>query len=154
MKICTHCLSVFSESEVVNEGYIYDDTPYGRFALATDHTLSGCLECGGELVEAKRCKICGEWIPEDSLDICDVCLEDGTNLDNALEYGAEATESVELNGFLAELGKDTIEKVLTLYLRGQEKIMGDRKVLERYVSAVQDEFIDFIIEKETVTVGG
>ena len=153
MKICERCNAVYTDEEAIVEGYIYDDTAFGRVAIATDNHLCRC-ECGGELTEAKRCKICGEWIPEDSPDICDVCIEEHTTLDNALEYGAEATESVELNGFLAELGADLIEQVLTVYIKGREKTMGDRKVLERYVSAVKDEFIDFIIEKETVTVGG
>lgn len=153
MKVCERCNRVYTDEEAIVEGYIYDDTAFGRVAIATDHHLGKC-ECGGELTEAKRCRICGEWIPEDSLSICDVCLEDSTNLDNALEYGAEATESVELNGLLAALGKDTIEKVLTIYLRGQEKIFGNTGAVEGYVNAVKDEFIDFIIEKENVTVGG
>ncbi len=152
MKICTHCLSVFSESEVVNEGYIYDDTPYGRFALATDHTLSGCLECGGELVEAKRCKICGEWIPEDTEDICEVCLENATTLENALEYGAEATETVEINGFIAELGAERINEILEAVLKSGAVDYG--KMLEGYVRAVSPEFGEFVIERNTVIVGG
>jgi hypothetical protein len=153
MKICERCNTIYTDEEAIVEGYIYDDTAFGRVAIATDNHLCRC-ECGGELTEAKQCKICGEWIPEDSPEICDVCIEEHTTLDNAIAYGEDNTESVELNGFLAALGKDTIEKVLTIYLRGQEKIFGNTGAVEGYVNALKDEFIDFIIDKETVTVGG
>jgi hypothetical protein len=154
MKICSRCYEVYNDEDVTVEDYIYEDTEFGRIAIATDRYLRDCECCGGELVEAKECAICGAWIPEDSEDICDTCLENGITLENALEYGEEATETVELNGLLAALGKETIEKVLTLYLRGQQKIFGNTGAVDGYVNALKDEFIDFIIEKETVMVGG
>lgn len=47
-----------------------------------------CSECGGDIVEASSCDVCGEWMnPEnEQYTWCKQCLEDYTDSENILKY--------------------------------------------------------------------
>lgn len=57
------------------------------------------------------CAICG--IPTDAAGgVCESCITHSITLDNALAYGAERKESIEINGFLKWAYGDYIERML------------------------------------------
>lgn len=70
MYICTDCGAIY---EAENRPYYIDHLPYGEGFV--DYKYYGCV-CGGDLVQAAVCSICGEWKDADELSeggICDAC---------------------------------------------------------------------------------
>lgn len=104
MYICKDCGKIYEDEEAED---VYVTTSYYNLA----EIVSCC--CGGELVKAKRCEKCDEFMPEDNLALCDSCIEEYETLENALEIGADYEEKVSLNGFLtSEFTKEEIESIL------------------------------------------
>lgn len=90
--ICIHCGHHFEE---------IDRKHYDRAAGVWEEY---CPNCGSEdFEEAVHCIKCDEFVPEDNMvgSICKGCLEKRINDEEALAYGNDRKEAVELNGFLA-----------------------------------------------------
>lgn len=109
MLICKDCGKVIADDELIthleSRGEFWGNNCF-------EEIVDKC-ECGGEFVEAKQCQMCGEWICEDDENVCDDCLQNNATYDNALKYGEENKESVELNGFLANVfTADEVNEIL------------------------------------------
>lgn len=131
MMICEKCGCVYEDSEAFETSYIYDSTPFGRVAIARASDLKDC-DCGGQLAPAKKCSACGVWIPEDSRDVCDECLDAAETVDVAIALGDINTVPIEVNGFAASvLGSEEINRILNEYARNYASD-GDAAV-KRYV---------------------
>lgn len=104
MYICKDCGKIYEDEEAED---VYATTRYYNLV-----EIDSCT-CGGELVKAKRCQKCDEFMPEDSFSLCDSCVEEYETLENALEIGADYGEKVSLNGFFASaFTKEEIESIL------------------------------------------
>ena len=106
MYICPKCGHLYDgEFEVCRQ--VHGQTSLGDKFVEECVDLS-CSVCGDEMVEATKCKICGEYYDEDPYDpYCDrpeegICKKCCT-LKNALEFGSENTKKVSLNGFIARM---------------------------------------------------
>ena len=104
MYICEDCGKIYEDEEAED---VYATTGYYNLV-----NIEPC-SCGGNLVKAKRCEKCDEFMPEDNLALCDSCIEEYETLENALEIGADYEEKVSLNGFFASaFTKEEIESIL------------------------------------------
>lgn len=82
MYICKNCGNIFPEEEA-QEFHTTKEALYGVYDLFKTHTpttLYLCPECDSDdLIEAKECKECGEFVHPDDYDnwdeICLKCLE-------------------------------------------------------------------------------
>lgn len=144
MMICERCGKLFPDEEAYEVGYIYDDTPYGRVAIAKTMDLRDC-ECGGELTAARPCAVCGEWITEDGPEVCECCLEDAETLDNALALGEINTESIEVNGFIARLGAETVNAILTAFVKNAG--IDYATIISQYLNSDPVYFAEFLADK-------
>ena len=111
MYICCDCGSVLDEDELHTERSYVSDYMGGSY----EDTVS--CPCGGEIVEAEKCSLCGEYYrPEDMQDdICIECIKSEMTVDNAIECGKDgsAREDVSINGFLASIfSKEKIDEIL------------------------------------------
>lgn len=116
-----------------------------------DLWLEDCPECGCSMDYAFKCALCGEYhcnSEEYNCEgVCEDCVEDEINVENALEYGSQEgeTESVSINGFLAfYFSEDEINEILTEVLykshRGGEEA-------DKYLDNSSN-FVDFLKRKK------
>lgn len=104
MLICEHCGKIYDEDDV---GCHYEEHGERR--------SDGC-RCGGELVEAVECPVCGEYIEEEDC-ICGVCYEEGMTIENAIKYGEEQPIDIPINEFVANvLSVKEINDILIEYI--------------------------------------
>ena len=116
MFVCKKCGKLIEDCEfpVVKQCHGY--TSLGQ-PLTED--IEGRCSCGGEFVEAEKCKICGEWFDNRELHgVCESCLSNYETVGVALAIGKENTESVEgINGFVKSvLSAEQINKILTKWV--------------------------------------
>lgn len=120
MVICEDCGAVVDESELVTTRSYVSDYMGGCYETYTE------CSCGGSVVDAKQCEMCGEYFREDELHdgICDECLKDEATVDNAIKCGKDgsARADVSVNGFLAMLF--TSEKIDEILIREVERLVG------------------------------
>lgn len=101
--------------------------------------------CGGEFVEATRCVCCDEWFDNEDLNgVCEVCLEEHTNLETAIAMGAEnLVEDVAINGFFAyALTSEQINEILGNWVK--VNIANDNPEIANYLNEDKGYFADFI----------
>lgn len=146
MYICERCGEVFDEDQVFNTSYITDYTPYGRVKLARCDDLGRCEHCGGEVVPAKHCEVCGAYVPEDGPDICDCCIEDAENVETALKLGDVETVTVELNGFIASLGIERINEIL----KQAVKSIASKDEAKKYINSDLYALTDFLVDEKAL----
>lgn len=114
MYICKDCGEVFDEIYVKEDFEILD-------CGTRKETYEMCPHCGSDdFVEAKQCKICGEFFADDELDyVCDDCVDDYKNdVDLCLRMCErdEVTSSLTLNGFWdTYFSESEVEKILRDY---------------------------------------
>ena len=127
-----------------NCGRIYEDVKGSREPHG-EYTPDAC-KCGGAIVEAKLCKVGGEYMPEDEGDVCKFCLEAETSVENAILIGKKNREKVEINGFFTSiLDIDDIEEILEAYV--EQHFMDDSKEVKEYLFEDKDYFEDWIMER-------
>lgn len=89
-------------------------------------SVSGCPKCKGEFEKTVPCDICGEEHLKDELSggVCEECINSyRTDIKTCYEIGKHASDTVELNLFLATLfTKEEIEEILFKALQEEEKI--------------------------------
>jgi hypothetical protein len=108
MLICEFCKQTYSENDATpRTEQLYID---GRL-VHEDNWLE--CDCGGMLIPAKICPVCHEnYMTEDEA-LCVECFETSCTFENCKEMGIEATENIDINGFLAFVFSDKeIEKIL------------------------------------------
>lgn len=102
-----------------------------------------CLICKqGHFVETELCPVCGEhYIKPDEYKVCDQCFKKHSTIDNAIRFGSEHPERIELNEYLAfEFSQFEIERILVEKLK-QKK--GDH--LKEYLEDANYDFQEWLI---------
>jgi hypothetical protein len=95
------------------------------------------------------CRICGEVFAEDDMigSVCKDCLDKSVTFGNALRYGKERKQDVELNGFLTWCySPDEIESILLKNLQECSHEWRQRMANE-YCTDDKYDFADFLEEK-------
>lgn len=119
MYICKECGDTYTE----NDAPKYKD--FTRFG--EKHFIDDCF-CGGELVEANECEICGEYTANT---FCEDCLTEYQKPIKAKAYGDTRKESVEINGYLAfEFTASQIEEILWRELQSAIILGAENKAKE------------------------
>lgn len=118
MLICTHCGTTF-EGALPTCIEIHGYTSLGN-AIVEKGVNTLCPHCKrGEIVEAKKCIVCGEYFyDEHNYKICEVCLDENKTLDTALAIGEENKVGVYVNKFAKFLlGDKRINDIIVEYIR-------------------------------------
>lgn len=111
--ICERCGRTLERSE---RQLTYDDTLVCKF-------------CGGDAVEAYRCEICEEIVPEDDIEgcehkVCRSCIENKRyDLDFCTKVGEAERSECCLNSFLASFfSEPEIDELMMVALRESESL--------------------------------
>ena len=83
-------------------GHLFEEGEQSTWTECHGESSSGCPVCSCEaLVEAKRCKVCGEWMMDDweydtelYSGICEGCLKDYVSEEYALQFLCETEDLV------------------------------------------------------------
>lgn len=137
MLVCTHCGELKREEELK-----YVTEPHGE-----RHLDYNC-RCGGEFIEATKCRVCCKWFDNSELDgVCEGCLDEYETVGMALEIGAENLESVDgINGFVAScLSVEQINKILVKWV--EENFTDHSKAVVEYLEDDKGYFSDYLAEK-------
>lgn len=138
MYICLHC------------GHEFEETAAKNYDSATGTWEECCPNCGSEdFEEAIKCRICGEvHVDEDMIgQVCKECLDKSVTFGNALRYGADRKEDVEINGFLTWIySPEEIESILLKNLQTESHEWRQRMTTE-YCTDDKYDFADFLEEK-------
>ena len=139
MLICDRC------GELMNE----DDAQYDTRNSDVGDFIKGC-SCGGDWVDATECRICGQWFNDELyIKVCEECLDDNANFENALKVGneEECQQEIKINGYLAyEFSTNQIEQVLIKLLRETHDLNLPLKYRE-FLLSDKDYFAEWL-EKE------
>lgn len=123
MYICNRCGELCEDDELptYTEDFGYD-TGVGWYSCP--QTFVDNCSCGGEFVEATKCRVCDEYFcDDDCYGVCEHCLNENANFENALLVGEECVEEIEINGFLSHsFTKDQIEEILKRELEQARKL--------------------------------
>lgn len=137
-------------------GEIYDKMPskteshytWGGEYLGEETLSYPYCSCGGELSECQTCWLCGEPVEEDENVMCDSCVEENISLENCIEMGNEATEKIELNGFLLRsFNREQIEELLLREFKCMPQFMQDKEI-DEYCREDLSYFADFLENKQ------
>lgn len=112
MLICEHCGATTEYLSTISERHYECDRPCYEY-----FEENRCPSCGTHdvMVEAKKCKICGEYFKKEDLmeGICPNCLDEEKTVKNVLGIGDMFKEKIEINGFAVQaLGIDKINDIL------------------------------------------
>jgi hypothetical protein len=108
MYICEDCGN--TREELKEEYIAVGNFPDGNNGFCD--TISDC-DCGGEYVEAVKCKECGDWASELFNGFCEDCLKGEATISNAILYGDTKKEAVNVNGlFVKVFGEAQINSIL------------------------------------------
>lgn len=115
MYICERCERTYEEESAVSYDSDHINVGCGvPLCVRNEAVLSNCSYCGGYLVEADECVICGEYFLDDGNNgVCNECLEYYATFENAIRYGYDEKEEVKLNSYLLhEFSTSQIEAIL------------------------------------------
>ena len=139
MLICNHC---GHKTERLSSARIFDDNLLGGYIDQSDTTCPCCSD--GEMIEATKCSLCGEWFDNTELHgVCEVCLDEFATVGTALAIGETATTDVEINGFIAEvLPPEQINKILTKWV--EENFTDHSKPVVDYLESDKQAYSEYI----------
>lgn len=131
MFICTECGRIYEELRCSRESY---------GAVTPDECV-----CGGDIVEAKECEACGEYIPEDaSMSVCKWCIEEEMTVATAIKMGRHGKSEVKINGFFATvLTEQDIDEILEAFV--EQHFLDKSKPVREYILEDPDYLEDWII---------
>lgn len=140
--ICLKCEARLDDSEIKEK----------KSWLAEDYyeTIGVCPHCGNdEFAEAKYCKECGEWKPEDEFfdDVCKSCQEDliaeyRHNPEKVYFATIDDTDKIEISTFLKTMFSTVeIERILL------NKLKETGADCEKYIDIDREFFLEHIIQK-------
>lgn len=139
--ICLHCGHTFDPEEIVSKYYDRATGTYDR---------EECPKYGSEdIEEGMECCVCGEVHIEENMigQVCNDCLNKSVTFGNALRYGKERKESVEIHGFLKWIySAEEIESILLKNLQ-EASTEWRKRMTEEYLTDDKYDFADFIFEK-------
>lgn len=140
MYICEEC------------GTMYDDAVLSCEESCLDVSNTLTCTCGGRLLEAKKCIVCGQIFGSEDYVICDGCVENGKTLDNVLSIGSDCTENISINGFIAFYFGNHISELEDILIKAiLEKTKYDEQVvldsIQRYCDFDKSYFIEWLEDK-------
>ena len=92
-----------------------------------DDVSRRCDSCHA-LLKPQQCEICGKVTFEISNGVCNKCLEKYATVDNAISYGIDNKECVEINGFFAMMfSPGEIERLLRKALVEKQYVKEDAR---------------------------
>lgn len=150
MLICPHCNYVVSE-----ENACVTDTTHelqgGYNVVVSSFSHYGCCpECGYELEQATKCKVCGDYyydetaFPTPEYGVCEECLEQSLSIKRALSLGKTNPEKIDVNGFaLFLLGEDKINDILCDYIKNM-KLADKSEEVSDFLSQDKAYLADFL----------
>ena len=145
MLVCKNCGKVIEDYEL---GTVRECHGYSSLGQAFVEEADELCTCGGEFVEAEKCKICGEWFDNEDLNgVCEVCIEKYETVSEALDMGAENTVSIDnINGAVASLlSTELINKILTKWV--EENFIDHSKEIVRYCEEDEYYFAEWLTDK-------
>lgn len=127
MWICENCGKTYHDEDIV------DEFEYG-------------CECGGQLVEAKKCEKCTNYTHH-LRKLCMECVLEEKNIDTMLEIGEKLPEKISINSFLAFCFEPKeINRILTEHLKNCDDEFLQKNIQEFYEMDEFD-FMRFVEEK-------
>lgn len=97
-------------------GDVFDgDLPTAIEPHGEELPILACNRCRwGEYVEAKECKACGEYFPDNNnYGFCDTCIDENATIEMAIELGENDLVNMEINSLLVSLfTREEIEAIL------------------------------------------
>jgi hypothetical protein len=141
---CLECGHIFEEGEQAR----WSESRGEFWGVACSENMSGCPLCKGDYEETTPCKICGSEHLENELsgDVCDECIEKyHHDIDVCFKVGANDTETIEINCFLASMfDKEQIEELLLNALKEKREYMRDYvdKDCEKFVNSDRSWFAE------------
>lgn len=139
--ICLHCGHEFDPEDIVSKYYDRATGTYDR---------EECPNCGSEdIEEGMVCRICEDVHREEDMigAVCKECFDKAVTFGNALRYGKERKQGVELHGFLTWcFSEEEIESILLKNLQEQSPEWRKRMANE-YCTDDKYDFADFLDEK-------
>lgn len=144
--ICLDCGNIFEEGEQAT--WREDRAEYCGTPCSVE--MSGCPICKGDYEETTPCAICGSEHLEDDLNggLCDDCIDKYKNdIDMCFNIGANDTDKVELNCFLAAMfDKQEIEEILFKELKKEAKYI--EIDCKKFIDGVdRDWFAEMLLEQ-------
>jgi hypothetical protein len=144
MYICEDCGKIYEDEEAVS----VEEMPYGEEHCGLGKPMwdmnraevEAC-SCGGELVKAKKCEKCDEWMSDNSHSLCEDCANEYATLETVLAIGADWETKMSLNGFLCSVySKEEIELILmdALTAKGEDFIKSE---IKKYCDEDKDYFM-------------
>lgn len=134
---CLDCGRILDDDDLKSERSYVSDYMGGCYE---DYS---CCPCGGDIEEVERCESCGEYFPNEDLSdgICLDCLKEYATIENAIECGNDAKESIKINGFLAScFSAGEVEKLLFTAL--EERINSSDANMIAEMDAAEDYCLD------------
>ena len=124
MWICKKCGNLIEEVALKFDHVPIDGRSYPVKAYQTE------CPCGGDLVHALRCGMCGEWFADEDLTdgLCAPCFDRFYNVDYALEHDARE--------FLYYVFGDEANKILARELQKKPRMEVMKKAAEFYREAL------------------
>ena len=149
MYVCNRCGELCDEDDLptYTEDFGYDTGVGWR---SCPQTFVDNCSCGGDFVKADRCSVCDEYFCSElskTGNVCDVCLEENADFDNAIECGKEWRDAIELNGFLVHsFTQEQIEEILLKELKVARQVDATKIDKEAKDYCLEDEgcFADWL----------
>ena len=95
-----------------------------------------------------ECRICRKKFREENLyqGLCRTCIKEWETVGDALEWGEERTENIQINGFVAHvLSEEQINKILAKWC--EENFVDGSKDVVEFCELDKFEFVGHIAEK-------
>jgi DNA-directed RNA polymerase subunit RPC12/RpoP len=142
---CLDCGHIFEDGEQAH----WSESRGEYWGTPCSENMSGCPLCKGEYEETVQCAVCGSEHLEDELNggVCDECIDSHRyDIDMCFSVGANDTEGVEINCFLASMfDKEEVEEILFRELKEAQKY---RKIdCEKFIESDRSWFAE-ILAKE------
>jgi DNA-directed RNA polymerase subunit RPC12/RpoP len=108
-----------------------------------------CPYCGGDIIDIRECKICGELCNDDELhnDVCDGCLyEYRFDTKGLMELYKATKEKVEINAYIASyFSSSQIEEILQGVILANEEFLTINN--REFIESDMDYMAQLILEK-------
>jgi DNA-directed RNA polymerase subunit RPC12/RpoP len=128
-------------------GHIFEYGEQVEWVEMHGEKFSGCPLCRGAYEETKRCACCGSesfLVNELELGVCGECIENKSkDIDFCIKIGAEAEESVPINGAIASLW--TAEEINEILIEQAKKI--NSLSFEKFVDEDRSWFAQMIADE-------
>lgn len=146
---CVECGHVFSEYELNT----WEESRGEHFGIPCYEKMSGCPICEGDYEDAVECDICGESHLASELTggVCEDCIKTYQHdVDMHFKIGANYTDSIELNCFLASVfTKEDIELILLNALKSRKEYSKKQveSDCERFIEYDREWFAEMLAEE-------